>query len=153
MLCGGEASGATIIRRYVNDMFNWLSQIANITLFNLRSLPERKGAAFAAAAGTAGVVAVFVGVLSIASGFRAAMTPTGAGDLAVVLRSGADTEMTSVLSSDDSRVIADAPGVARSTNGALAAGELFVIINLPKRSTGTDERAFQGRRKKFLRRA
>src|SRR5215831_6727146 len=119
-------------------MPNWPSQITNVTSFNLRTLPERKGAAIAASAGIAGVVAVFVGVLSIAAGFRAAMTPRGAGDLAVVLRSGADTEMTSVLSSDDTRVIADAPGVARSTNGALAAGELFVIINLPKRSTGTD---------------
>ena len=51
-------------------MFHWFSQVTSITLFNLRSLPERKGAAIAAAAGVAGVVAVFVGVLSIAAGFR-----------------------------------------------------------------------------------
>jgi len=119
-------------------MFNWLSQITNVTLFNLRTLPERKGAATAAAVGIAGVVAVFVGVLSIAAGFRAAMTPKGPADLAVVLRSGADTEMTSVLSRADTRLISDAPGVARSAEGPLAAAELFVIINLPKRSTGTD---------------
>jgi len=119
-------------------MFNWFSQITNVTLFNLRTLPERKGAATAAAVGIAGVVAVFVGVLSIAAGFRAAMTPKGPADLAVVLRSGADTEMTSVLSRADTRLISDAPGVARSAEGPLAAAELFVIINLPKRSTGTD---------------
>src|SRR5437867_6513129 len=119
-------------------MFNWFSQITNVTLFNLRTLPERKGAASAAAVGIAGVVAVFVGVLSIAAGFRAAMPPNGPADLAVVLRSGADTEMTSVLSRADTRLISDAPGVARSAEGPLAAAELFVIINLPKRSTGTD---------------
>src|SRR3989442_1343475 len=119
-------------------MFNWLSQITNVTLFNLRTLPERKGAATAAAVGIAGVVAVFVGVLSIAAGFRAAMTPKGPADLAVVLRSGADTEMTGVLSRADTRLISDAPGVARSAEGPLAAAELFVIIDLPKRSTGTD---------------
>jgi len=119
-------------------MFHWFSQVTSITLFNLRSLPERKGAAIAAAAGVAGVVAVFVGVLSIAAGFRAAMTPKGAGDLAIVLRSGADTEMTSALSGDDAHLVADAPGVAHSSEGALVGGELFVIINLPKRSTGTD---------------
>src|SRR5437867_10859134 len=119
-------------------MFNWISQIANVTLFSFRTLPQRKGAAIVATVGVAGVVAVFVGVLSIATGFRAAMTPKGAGDLAVVLRSGADTEMTSVLSREDARLISDAPGIARLADGPLAAAELFVIINLPKRSTGTD---------------
>src|SRR3989475_9021422 len=119
-------------------MFNWLSQIANVTLFSLRTLPQRKGAAIAATVGIAGVVAVFVGVLSIAAGFRAAMTPKGGADLAIVLRSGADTEMTSVLSREDAHLISDAPGVARSAEGPLVAAELFVIINLPKRSTGTD---------------
>ena len=52
-------------------MTNWLSQIFSVTLYNLRTIPERKGSALAAAVGIAGVVAVFVGVLSIAEGFRA----------------------------------------------------------------------------------
>jgi putative ABC transport system permease protein len=117
---------------------NWLSQIASITLFALRTIPERKGAAFASAVGIAGVVAVLVGVLSIAEGFRAAMTVKGAEDVAIVLRSSADNEMTSGLSREEARLVADAPGVARTTDGALASAELFVMINLPKRSTGTD---------------
>ncbi len=52
-----------------DTMLNWLSQVVSVTLFNLRTIPERKGAAIAAAVGIAGVVAVFVGVLSIAAGF------------------------------------------------------------------------------------
>ena len=119
-------------------MRNWIAQIISVTSFNLRSIPERKGAVVAAAVGIAGVVAVFVGVLSIAAGFRAAMTVSGAKDVAVVLRSGADSEMTSGLSREEVRLIADAPGVARTADGPLASAELFVIINLPKRSTGTD---------------
>ncbi|HEX5219809.1 MAG TPA: ABC transporter permease [Verrucomicrobiae bacterium] len=119
-------------------MLNWFSQIISVTFFNLRSLPERKGSAITAAVGIAGVVAVFVGVLSIAAGFQAAMTVSGADDIALVLRTGADTEMTSGLSREEVRLIADAPGIARNTNGPLASAELFVIINLPKRSTGTD---------------
>ena len=119
-------------------MINWLSQIVSLTFFNLRTLPERKGSAVAAAVGIAGVVAVLVGVLSIAAGFRAAMQVTGADDLAIVLRSGADSEMTSGLSREEARLIADAPGIARTADGPLASAELFVIINLPKRSTGTD---------------
>ncbi len=118
-------------------MINWLSQIASVTLFNLRSIPERKSSVIAAAVGIAGVVAVFVGVLSIAEGFRAAMTVEGSEDVAIVLRSGADTEMTSGLSREEARLIADAPGVARASGGPLASAELFVLIDLPKRSTGT----------------
>lgn len=119
-------------------MFNWLHQILSVTLFNLRTIPDRLGAAVAAATGIAGVTAVLVGVLSIAEGFRRAMTASGSDEVAIVLRSGADTEMTSGLGRDETRVIADAPGVARTADGALASAELFVIINLPKRSTGTD---------------
>lgn len=119
-------------------MINWLSQIFSITLFNLRTIPERKGAVIAAAVGIAGVVAVLVGVLSIAEGFRAAMSNDGADDIAIVLRTGADTEMTSGLAREEVRLISDNPAIARNEAGPLASGELFVIINLPKRTTGTD---------------
>ncbi len=66
-------------------MLNWLSQIISVTFFNLRTIPERKGSAISGAVGIAGVVAVFVGVLSIAEGFRAAMTIAGPDDVAIVL--------------------------------------------------------------------
>lgn len=117
---------------------NWFSQVAAILRFGLLSLPQRRGAVAATLIGIAGVVAVFVGVLSIAAGFRRAMAASGAPDAAIVLRSGADSEMVSGLGREDTRVIADAPGVARLERGPLASAELFVIINLPKRSTGTD---------------
>lgn len=119
-------------------MINWLSQIRSLTFFSLCTLPERKGSAIAAAVGIGGVVAVFVGVLSIAEGFRAAMAASGPEDIAIVLRSGTDSEMTSGLSREEVRLIADAPGIARTADGPLASAELFVIVNFPKRSTGTD---------------
>jgi putative ABC transport system permease protein len=46
--------------------------------------------------------------------------------------------MSSGLAQTETRLIADAPGLARGTNGPLSSAELFVIINLPKRSSGTD---------------
>ena len=98
---------------------NWLWQIVSVALFNLRTIPERKGASIAAAVGIAGVVVVFVGVLSIAEGFHAAMTVSGADDVAVVLRSSANNEMTSGLSGEEARIVADAPGVARTAEGPL----------------------------------
>jgi putative ABC transport system permease protein len=117
---------------------NWFSQIGSITKFGLLSLPQRLGSVAATITGIAGVVAVLVGVLSIAAGFNQAMTASGSPDSAIVLRSGADSEMVSGFGRDETRLIGDAPGVARGTNGPLSSAELFVIINLPKRSTGTD---------------
>jgi len=117
---------------------NWISQITAITWFGLCTIPRRKGSAITAAFGIAGVVAVFVGVLSIAQGFRRAVTSTGRDDIAIVLRDGAPNEMSSGLSRDDARLVKDAPGVARNNGAAVASAELFVIIDVPKRSTGTD---------------
>lgn len=119
-------------------MFNALSQIGAVTLFSLRSLPRRMGASVAAMLGIAGVVAVMVGVLSIAQGVLHTMHQSAGNRTAIVLRSGSDTEMMSGLSGDDVRLIAEAPGVARDAGGPLASAELFVVINLPMRSTGTD---------------
>jgi putative ABC transport system permease protein len=117
---------------------NWLNQIFSIIIFNLRSLPERKGSAISAAVGIAGVVAVLVGVLSIGEGFRKVMASTGAPEGAIVLRKGADNEMNSNLSRDELRISSEAPGVARMGNMPLASGELLVIADRPKRTTGTD---------------
>ncbi len=119
-------------------MFNWISQVFAVTRFSMLSLPQRKGSSAAALLGIAGVVAVMVGVLSIAQGVLKTMQSSASETNAIVLRSGADSEMMSGLSGDDTRLIAEAPGVARDSAGALASPELFVIINLPMRSTGTD---------------
>ena len=116
----------------------WFAQVAALIDFNIRSLPGRKGAAIAAMFGIAGVVAVFVGVLSIGQGFRRAMISTGSPDTALVLRSGADSEMTSILQREEARIVADAPAVAKQDGNALVSPELYVIVNLPKKSTGTD---------------
>ncbi len=118
--------------------FNWLSQIASVTKFGLLTIPQRKGTAAATIFGIAGVVAVLVGVLSIGQGFHRAMTVSGSADTALILRGGSDSEMVSGLGREDTRVIADTAGLARTADGPLSSAELFVIINLPKRATLTD---------------
>jgi putative ABC transport system permease protein len=115
-----------------------LTQTIALIGFNLRTLPARKGSAAAAIFGIAGVVAVLVGVLSIGEGFRRTMTIAGSPDTVFVLRTGADSEMSSILSREEARIIAEAPGVARANGKPLVSPELFVIVNLPKRSTNTD---------------
>lgn len=116
---------------------NWLSQVVAVTWLNLRSLGERSGSSLVAVVGFAGVVAVFVAVLSIAEGFGRVMSSGGSRDVAMVLRGGSDTEMSSGLSLEQTRVIKEAPGVLRDADGAVASAELFVVIDVPKRATGT----------------
>jgi putative ABC transport system permease protein len=99
---------------------------------NLRTIPARLGSSAVAIVGIAGVVVVFVSVLSIASGFTAAMQGSGSPGRALVMRSGADSELTSGLSGAEVDIIRQAPGLAREGNTALSSAELYVIINLPK---------------------
>jgi putative ABC transport system permease protein len=87
--------------------------------------------------GVAGVVIVFVAVLSIAEGFRAAMADAGNPNNVMIMRAGADSEMTSGLSGPQADIIKQAPGLAHDGNTTLATSELYVIVDLNKRSTGT----------------
>jgi putative ABC transport system permease protein len=122
----------------VTALFNSLAQFFAVAWFNLRSLPQRLGSSATAVFGIAGVVAVMVGVLSIAEGILRTMQSSASPDNVVVMRSGSNSEMMSILLGDDTRIISEAPGLARGPGGALASPELFVVINLTKRGTGTD---------------
>src|SRR5919106_1801949 len=108
-----------------------LSQIVAVTGVNLRSIGQRLGSSAVAIVGIAGVVVVFLGVLSIAEGFRAAMSDVGDPQTVIVMRAGSDTEMTSGLSGDTARIIMDTPGIARDARGVIASPELFVIVAHP----------------------
>jgi putative ABC transport system permease protein len=119
---------------------NWISQIAAVTVLNIRTIRQRLGSSAVAVVGIAGVVIVFIAVLSIGEGFRKVMIEAGSPDTVIVLRGGADTEMTSGLSGEEAKLIAEAPAIVRAGNGngAAASPELLVIADVPKRSTGTD---------------
>jgi putative ABC transport system permease protein len=117
---------------------NWLAQVASVTWFGILAIPQRLGSVLAAVVGIAGVAAVMLSLLSISAGFQKAMNASASPDDAIVLRSGADSEMVSGISRDNSRVIADAPGLARDPTGPLSSAELFVIINLPMRSRDSE---------------
>jgi putative ABC transport system permease protein len=119
-------------------LFSWLSQVWAVTALNLRTLGQRRGSSAATVFGVAGVVTVVVAVLSIAEGFRATLASTGAPESVIVLRGGSDAEMMSGIARADTRLIAGGPGVARAPGGEAASAELYVIVNLPKRSTHTD---------------
>jgi putative ABC transport system permease protein len=115
----------------------WLSQTLAVSALSVRTIPQRASSSAVAMIGIAGVVIVFVAVLSIGEGFRAAMADASAPDRAIVFRTGADSEVTSTLPGADVQVIEQAPGLLRVNNRPIASAELYVLVDLNKRSTET----------------
>ena len=115
-----------------------LSQIVAVTGVNLRSIGQRLGSSTVAIIGIAGVIVVFLGVLSIGEGFKKAMAEVGDPQTVMVMRAGSDTEMTSGIGGEDARLIIDTPGIARDENGAIASPELFVIVGHPSKKDPSD---------------
>lgn len=118
-------------------MGSWIRQVVAVTLFNLSSLRQRIGSSLVVVVGVAGVVMVLIGVLSIARGFQKTLESTGNPENVLVMRGGSDSEMSSGLSLETTRIIADAPQLERLEGRAVSSAELYVIIDLPKISTGT----------------
>jgi len=111
-------------------MSNTFEQIGAVTSMNLRNLPQRWSSSLVAVVGVAGVVLVLVAVLSIAEGFRATLDLSGADDVAVILRTGSDNEMSSGIEQDALPVIGDAAGVARQGTQPVVSPELYVVVDL-----------------------
>ncbi|HEX9208613.1 MAG TPA: ABC transporter permease [Steroidobacteraceae bacterium] len=113
------------------------NQLVTVTAMNLRNLPARLGTSLVAIVGIGGVVAVLVSLLSMGEGFRAALDLSGRDDVAMILRGGSADELSSSITRDEYNVIVLAPGIARDARGPVASGELYTIVDLPMRSTGT----------------
>lgn len=119
-----------------------LIQIFEITALNLKSLPERLGTSAIIIVGIAGVVGVLTAMLAMGEGFRATLSGAGRDDVALVLREGATSELSSGLSREQTDVIRRGPGIVRGADGEpVASAELLVIADLKKRGTGTDANA------------
>lgn len=108
-------------------------------IYLLRSLRARFTANIVALLSIAGVVAVFIAMLAMAHGFQKTMVASGSPSNAMILRAGADSEMTSAIELEQAKIIAGLPGVAVDAEGRpLVSFEGVAIVALPLRSSGTD---------------
>jgi len=115
-----------------------LQQIFAVTWLNLRNLPQRFGSSVVAVIGVAAVVLVFAAVLSMAKGFERTMISAGSDDTAIIMRSGSTSELTSGLSNEQTLIVADAPGVLKDGDAAVMSAELYVVVDVKKKSTNAD---------------
>ena len=106
-------------------------------IYNLRSLRNRPASTITTALGMALVVAVFVAMMALANGFRAALVSSGSSDNVIVLRKGSNDELTSGLSRESANIIGAMPFVASNDEGVpLASPETFVVISLNRLDGG-----------------
>jgi putative ABC transport system permease protein len=107
--------------------------------YNVRSIINRWPSTLVAVLSIAGTVGVFIVMLAMANGFRSTLVSSGSAQNALVLRGGANSEMMSVVTLDQVRVLADKPGVGRSAAGdPLVSPEVVVIGAFPLAASGSD---------------
>jgi putative ABC transport system permease protein len=115
----------------------FFKQAFTVITIGLYTIPQRLSSAGVAIIGIAGVVVVFVGVLSISEGFEKAMLGAGRPDRAIVMRQGADSEMSSGIGGPEVDLIKQATGIQKNGTVSVASAEMFVVVDVNRRSTNT----------------
>ena len=127
-------------------------------IYNVRSVSQRPVSTLLTALGIGLVVAVFVGMLALANGFIAALVKTGSPDNVLLLRRGADSELSSSIPRDAISIIASSPHIATGADGKpLFSPETYIVINIPRLggtefdvanvvARGVSDKAFEVRR-------
>ena len=99
--------------------------------YNFRSMVGRPVSTALTALGIGLVVAVFVGMLALANGFAAALTRTGSDDTILVLRKGADSELSSSIDRGTASILTASPHIGRSADGRQAvSAESYIVVPL-----------------------
>ena len=107
-------------------------------VYNYRSVMQRPVSTALTALGIGLVVAVFVAMLALANGFIAALVTSGSPENVLVLRRGADSELSSSLQREAVSIIGASPHVAAGADGRpLLSPETYVVLNL-RRAGGTE---------------
>ncbi len=117
----------------------FMTQTLQLILINLKSVPSRWGATLVIVVGLAGVVGVVTALQSMSAGMVATLRSTGSASRAIVLKGGANSELSSFITRDQAVVIEQAEGVAKGADGrGLVSGELILIAERPLRRSKTD---------------
>ncbi|TMQ64972.1 MAG: ABC transporter permease [Candidatus Eisenbacteria bacterium] len=101
--------------------------------YNVRNVIQRPWSTLATTIGIALVVAILIGAFALASGFQAALVETGSDSNAMVLRTGADSEISSGISLDAAHILKALPDVAPGPDGRpLVSADMVVLMNQPR---------------------
>lgn len=98
--------------------------------YNARSVMRRPWSTLATAVGIGLVVAILVLALALANGFQQSLVDTGSPANAIIMRTGADSELTSGIDRGGASILRSLPQVAAGKDGRpLVSSDLVVLIN------------------------
>ncbi len=101
--------------------------------YNIRSLAVRRTTTIATALGIALVVWVLASALMLSAGIKKTLATSGQPDVAIVMRTGSDAELSSTIEENQIAKILSAPGVKRDEKGTpLGGGEIVVVAAMDK---------------------
>jgi putative ABC transport system permease protein len=107
--------------------------------YNVRNVRVRWQVTLLAIFGIALVVAVFIVLSAMSSGFRLALRATGRPDNAMVVQKGSTSELVSGIPREQASVIMVDSRIARGADGQpLASPEIMVVVSLPRKVDGTE---------------
>ena len=102
-------------------------------IYNVRNVMQRPWTTLATGWGIAMVVTILVGAFALASGFQAALVESGSPTNAIVMRVGADSEISSGVGRDAANIIRALPDIAPAPDGRpLVSTDMVVLTNLPR---------------------
>lgn len=101
--------------------------------YNFRSVMRRPIGTFTTALGIGFTIAILIAALALAEGFRTTLTSAGSPQNMLVLRKGADSEISSGIGRDAAAILRSLPDVAAGPDGRpLASAEMVVVSNLKR---------------------
>lgn len=102
--------------------------------YNIRNLTARRVSTLMTIVGIGVVIAVMISMMALQNGVHTAIVSSGSKDNLMVMREGADAELSSWVTKDAFRIIRAMPGVAKDANGApMISPELVIIFKMPKK--------------------
>ena len=98
--------------------------------YNVRSVLNRPVSTATTALGIGLTVSIYIGALALGEGFRASLVTTGSPNNALVLRKGADSEISSGITLDQANILKANPAVAVGPDGRpRASAEMVIVVN------------------------
>ncbi len=121
-------------------MSSLLRQSVALSRANIKSLGRRKWISLSMVMSVALVVTVLLGFLAMSNGFRTTLSGAGSDDVAIVLGSGAATELGSQIETAQRHLISALPGIATTAAGKpIISPELVVPVDATVKTSGLSE--------------
>jgi len=102
--------------------------------YNIGNLSARRVSTLMTVIGIGVVIAVMLSMMALYNGVQKATISSGSKDVVMVMRDGAEAELSSWVSKDKYNILRSLPGIAKDSKGQpLLSPELVIIFKLPKK--------------------